>query len=254
MQEQTEIRLYPPEPLIRSWYGPQSRDIVAALAAPLKGTPEEIPSAFFHYSPDGVPLNGMPMIRFGGGRGFFRIFAIGDEASDSLLRHANTLRRLVSRNYGGRPVKQHIIRSQCSIGASERWRQYRIHEMAVSIHQKKNERFFAMDEQQRLEFVRRKITSGIERQCAWLGAAADVGMVVIHDMGPAFAFPICPEIAPTRKGILVKNIDLSMPTVLKGHWAVGHLTSRGYGSIRTPFAFRSATSVRSAEPEEAVHA
>jgi hypothetical protein len=176
---------------------------------------------------DGGGFGRAPKIVTDGGAGFLRIYGIGQDGSDLLIRHLGHIYASISQKYG--PTVQELRQGQCRIDLTGYMTTHRIRLLVVN----KRPHFRAQEiegNEQAVNLIRRQIVAGLVSQAELVGCAQKLPRDEEIDVLEATPYPI-----PIREGIFAsgyKNVVFAMPSRLIGPWLAGHLRSRGYGFMR----------------------
>jgi hypothetical protein len=208
------------------------------VAAAMDGTP--VDPALFGRDANGRTLQGVighvkegtgfgraPKIVTDGGSGFLRLYGIGQEGSDLLIRHLGPIYAAISQKYG--PTAQEMRQGQCRIDFTGYMTTHRIRLLVVN----KQPHFRAQaieGNEQAVGLIRRQIIAGLVSQSELVGCAQKLPRDEEIEVLEATPYSI-----PIRDGIFAagyKNVVFAMPSRLIGPWLAGHLRSRGYGFMR----------------------
>jgi hypothetical protein len=210
----------------KQWHGDTGRAFLGRIFVNVSD--EWLRWIFAHESPVSRPAQ-PPIFRFRGGRGFFAIIAIG---KDSVQLVESILRRRVAEALD-RPIRTEALTTQVAIGRSERMRFYRAHEMVFARKARAMKTIFRADEAERHRYLQKTIIRdiGVQAEKLLLDVPAGSMPFQLIDVGPRSAVPLNKPGMNLHCGS-VKYVDFMTTLDLKGHWAVGGLQNRGYGSIR----------------------
>lgn len=215
----------------------QARKLVAKACDGLDLAP-----ALFNRGPNGKTLQGRygddrdgdgmgmpPAIVFDGGRGFIRLYGLGERGQALLGEAAPTLLRGLIRAQGATSFDMKA--GACELEYKGYGVLHRIHLLVVSKKPGVIPREPATAEASSAA-IRREITRGLIAQARWLGGSLEGQVPLDEDIDIVEGEP-CP--VPIQDGIFAaafKNVVFAMPVMAKGPWLAGHLRSRGYGMIR----------------------
>lgn len=213
----------------KHWHGDTGRAFLGRIFANVSD--EWLRWIFAHEKPSSTPEQ-PPIFRFRGGRGFFSIIAIGDESVQLLESVGHVLRRRISEALD-RPVRTESFNTTVSVARSERMRFYRAHKMVFARKARAMRTIFRADEAERHRYLQKTIIRDIRTQADKLMLDVPAGSMPFQliDVGPRSAVPLNKPGMNLHCGS-VTYVDFMTTLDLKGHWAVGGLQNRGYGSIR----------------------
>jgi len=176
---------------------------------------------------EGTGFGRAPRIVTDAGSGFLRLYGIGQEGSDLLIRHLGPIYSAISRKYG--PTAQELRQGECKIDFTGYMVPHRIRLLVVN----KRPHFRAQEingNEQAVGLIRRQIVAGLVSQAELVSCAQKLPRDEEIDVLEATPYPI-----PIREGIFAsgyKNVVFAMPSRLSGPWLAGHLRSRAYGFMR----------------------
>ena len=227
----------------RDVFGDRFRAMLQAIDS--KREQRMLPAALYHYDDSGRPVNGIPGIRFGGGRGCARIHAVGNDAVELLGDYGHRVTRLLGED-AGKPLRDTRYTGQVKAADSgSRLRSYRIGTMVFFRSNKKKDRGGLTTDKRALfdalasnedgikpriaELLETRIRSGIEEQAnAFMIDLPDdflIGEIGFNRTVITTSKKRNPLLAAT-KVTFQTNLDLHGP------WHVGYLRARGFGEIR----------------------
>ena len=166
-----------------------------------------------------------PSVIFDGGRGFVRLYGVGQEGVETLALSLPTVLSALNRHLGS-PVLLEMRQGSLDIKATGYGVLHSIHRLVVS---KKSG--FPDDDYQ--EKMKREIVRGLV-SCARIHAPHFESLIPSEsEIEVLEGVPCAVEIKPGIMAGAVKNVVVAMPIRLSGPWSVGRLRSRGYGLIRS---------------------
>lgn len=185
----------------------------------------------------------VPVI-FNGGKGFLRLYGVGDEGRDTLRDDMGTIVTALSRHIGGQ-VAVEIKEGKFSY-KSGMPRSYRINRLALGKHGKvRGDKLFKAWEQshnaatpENKLAALRTITPVIKETLDWyLGGTADqlgIDLDLNLDINIIDGEIVLDRIHADRPGhvVCIKNLRFFLNGELYGPWAAGHLRGHGFGLIR----------------------
>lgn len=196
---------------------------------------QDLPDALFGHGPD---RNARSLVRWGGGRGTIRMLGLGPEGRALLLENfgpvADTLRRIY-----GRTVRMQLLDHIAGLGLIDdgRVRSYVVRSMVVATQDAHKAFYDTASDEQRAEFIAKKIRTGIEMQAHRLGIAGPDGQglpryIITNVQSPSFA-PVRAKIIAgnSRWAFVVSTVTFYSNLRIDGPWAVGGITSKGYGRL-----------------------
>lgn len=234
----TEFRLGIPDVGRTPLTGDKARDLLWA-----KGGAERLPPLLWWRQDDRSTINGYPEVRWGGGKGCIRIYAVTDRTRQLLLSHIGALCELLREITQAGAVKLEMLdhRTELSIGSRDdseeplpgaAWRRYQVTGLVPTTRYanwQKLANAAAADQRASLE---RTLFNGIQRQAEAMGLRTPSGSLVripkdqqftiVPVRTAAHATAYVPKLRPFS---FYSNLDLT------GQWAAGCLTSKGHGRI-----------------------
>jgi len=256
--EQYEVRFRLPDHDQR-WFGDQARKYVAKV---LDGETNPEIKQLFHRDDEGNPIEKLALTRFGGGKELFRITAIGTEAVENLISLEGRIRRKISQEKG-RPIQSESLSSEVAAGIEDGVGFYRVLYPVVTHRTKQTGKLLDLynaknTDSERDEVLRQwsfeHLIKGIKRQANDLGIELPMGELPFHilDVG---TLGLRHSVDDGKvKHASISYVDFMTTLKLKGHWAVGALTSRGYGAIHRLRHFQHEYGSQSIKLEEITHA
>jgi hypothetical protein len=226
-QPQYEVRFRVPED--RLWRGEEGRDLIANL---FESDPHPALAPLFHHNGDGSLAQGVPTIRFRGGRGFFGIVAVGEPAIDRVQSIERVIRRGIAERYE-QPIRSESLDTQCSIGLSERAKIYRAHLVVFARNHRSMKTKFEYEDNELLMYLRGMALRDIRGQAKALELEipSEQFPFQILEVGRRGRVPLNKPGQKLYVGY-VKHIDFLTTLDFKGAWTLGGMNNRGYGSIR----------------------
>lgn len=202
--------------------------------------PNGLHPELFHHDADGACAQGLPLIRWAGGAGFFRIIAVGIAAIEVVEVAVTTLVRCALDN--GVLLSVEPVRQSVSLEYSPFPVTYHLHRVMYGkkpkIHKKVGIPALNGDFEPLKTYLTERIARDIDRQSYLLGMqdtviqASDIRVDTVenltlgelhHANGKTLTAACCDAV-------------VRIPALLTGHWAVGAAISRGYGGLRAPLA------------------
>ncbi|MBU2786265.1 hypothetical protein HAP93_10915 [Acidithiobacillus ferriphilus] len=177
----------------------------------------------------GVP----PAIAFDGGKGFIRIYGIGQEGKEILGAHAAMLFSAIMRRHGLTAVE--MKEGTCGIRQSPYVIPHRIRRLLVAKKLASSRYTHApVTEPEAVAAIRYAVVSGLVSQARLLGDRHAESMIPREeDVDVLDGAPLLVNISGEKNYAAgYKNVVVGLPLRLRGPWQCGHLKSRGYGFIR----------------------
>jgi hypothetical protein len=226
-----------PEKRVLTRYG-QSRELVAKIAQGLED--QEFVQSLLWVDASNTPRSGLAPFRYLSTRRgrSLDIIALGQEAVELLLAKGHIISNALAREFDTLPSEGRQI-GVCSIELSRTIARYRIPRLIIQKHQYE-ERYRAAEKEHKegrasailCDRVRQVIKRDLIRQAELMAIdipeELQICGVSIEDLKPV-------KVVQGRCNLSARVIFM-MSYKLEGHWAVGHLASRGYGRI-LPFDF-----------------
>lgn len=185
----------------------------------------------------------VPVI-FNGGKGFLRLYGVGDEGREVLRNDMGTIVTALSRHTEGQVILE--IKEGKFIHKPGMPRSYRINRLALGKHGKvRGDKLFAAWEQSHNSTTQegkmaalRSISPVIKETLDWYldGAADQLGIDLPRDLdiNVVDGELVLDRIHADRPGhvVCIKNLRFFLNGELYGPWAAGHLRGHGFGLIR----------------------
>ena len=180
-----------------------------------------------------------PVASFDGGKGFIRIFMLGETGRDLMAETAPIVAAKLAQHLDSAYAFS-INEGKCTIEERNTPVLYSIRRMVMTKNPKKGQRYFKIPPQEVSDDIRRTIMRGLLSQARWLDENTS-GRYKLHNRIPdeeTLGFSIfdgepCPVLIKDNNFAYgYSNLTFSMNLDLMGPWLAGHLRSRGYGQIR----------------------
>jgi len=212
-----------------------------------------VPPLLFNRQPDGKTIQGRywhkdrnhieaalphpPVVSFDGGKGFLRIFMLGQPGRDLMVESASTIGNAIAKRVGG-PYAFSMNEGNCKVNVYNTPILYSIRRLVVSKDPVKSLRYRSVAPEEVQDDLRRIILRGLISQARWLDqhGASKLEFAVPDENGLGFEIaegeyaPI--EIKEGKYAAGYIKLVFAMNLDLGGPWFAGHLRSRGYGQIR----------------------
>jgi hypothetical protein len=226
-----------PEKRVLTRYS-QSRELVAKVAQKLED--QQFVRSLLWVNASHTPRSGLSPFRYSSARGgrSLDIIALGQDAVELLLAKGHIISTALAREFGTLPSDGREI-GVCSIELSRTLLRYRISRMIIQKYGY-DEKYRAAEKEQKTghpssilrervsEVIKRDLIRQAELMAIDIPEELEIGDVNIEDLRPV-------KVVEHRYN-LSGRIRFTMGYKLEGHWAVGHLASRGYGRI-LPYYF-----------------
>jgi hypothetical protein len=182
-----------------------------------------------------IPRSGLSPFRFSSahrGRSL-DIIALGQKAVEQLLTKGHHITTAVSQEFGSLPSDGREL-GMCSINLSPRPNRYYMPRMIIQKYQYEN-KFQAAEREHKggkpsailldhvAQIIRRDLVRQAELMLVDIPQEMEIRNLELADLKPV-------KVVPGRHN-LSANVRFAMSHKLVGHWAVGHMASRGYGRI-----------------------
>ncbi len=212
-----------------------------------------VPPLLFNRGPDGKTIQGRywhpdrnyleaalplpPVTSFDGGKGFLRIYMLGQPGRDLMLESASLIGTAIGKKVGG-PFLFAINEGDCKILTYSTPILYSIRRLVVTKDPHKSRRYMDTPPEQVEDDLRRIIMRGLISQARWLDQHGAGGLECVipdeHSLGFGIADGQFKPILINDRNYAAgyANLTFTLNLELAGPWFAGHLRSRGYGQIR----------------------
>lgn len=230
MPNYCELRLYPTHH--RSViFGTEVR---SALKRAWHNDHQLFPAELFNYEDPEHTFTAQPTIRFGGGPGCGRIYALGQDAMDLLSAHQETIAEVFGAHLRD-TVQSRLLTGECSAQPTSSPQHYIVRKLVAQpagdtgfeIARRAKAGELPLAEQIRLaEFL---VTRGLEEQSQMLGlpklALEGLSITSINGFRPV-------QIEHPIYRLALQDVRFTLNHRLTGPWHVGFLRARGYGLLQ----------------------
>lgn len=178
-----------------------------------------------------------PVVYFDGGKGFLRLFMLGQPGRELMAVSASAIGTAIGRHLGG-PFSFAINEGDCTIKQFHSPMLYSIRRLVVTKNPLKSQRYIKVPPADVADDLRRVILRGLLSQAKWLDAhgASRLEYAIPDEETLGFSIadgmPTPIEIKEGKLAAGYAKLVFSMNLDLGGPWFAGHLRSRGYGQIR----------------------
>lgn len=190
-----------------------------------------------------------PVVSFDGGKGFLRLYMLGQPGRELLMETASIIGAAVGKHVGG-PYSFAMNEGDCTIKQNHTPILYSIRRLVVTKDPHKAKRYIKVPPSDVEDDLRRIVMRGLISQARWLDANGasklELEYAIPDKKKLEYAIPDentlgftvadgMPTPIEIKEGTLAagyKNLVFSMNLDLMGPWFSGHLRSRGYGHIR----------------------
>lgn len=215
--------------------GTKNRHYVGGLIGKA-GLDGKVDPRIFHHDAAGNNLQGFPMIRWGGGKGWIRIRAVGEEAIDIVSDQIRAILGLIRADIQG-PISAYGTIDEVSIQPSDAPIFYTAWNLIYARKSRQFQKFNAMGLEEKKALLANLIARDIEKQCELLNIGLsftpEIEVTRIGDQVPVRASlgaGASPDSA-VKDWASGTVVDFRMFAKLSGSWAAGGLISRGHGHI-----------------------